>query len=281
MSFTDQVLESVAPWSDPGGFWDTYNAAIASLFEPVFDIVTDSGDPNQTIVAVLSTSLNAAASVTSLPITRVTQAISAGTEITLIYLTSTQTFTVSSDAHLGDASISVEAAVLNFAYPMGAPVQLAYSPGWSKLLNYLDCPDEFLPYLSQFNGADVPVGLDPATARQKIVAESAQHRGTPLAVKSAVQRNLRGTQSVVILERTDEEGANPYWFLVIVRPEEVIEVQALTDDVNATKPGGVQWTLIQTDGWTIGQMEASFLTIGALEAAFATLGGLENEQLGH
>lgn len=281
MSFTDQVLESVAPWADPNGFWNAYNAAIASMFETVFDIVTDSGDPNQTIVAVLSSPLSTAAPVTSLPVVYVSEGVPAGTEITLSFSTSIQTLTLAANTNTGDSSIIVESTSLNFAYPMGTPVQLAYSPGWSKLLSYIDCPDEFLPYLAQFNGTAVPVGLDATTARTKILAESAQHRGTTMSIASAAQRNLSGSQSITILERTDEEGPNAYWFFVIVRPEEVVSAPQLIADVNATKPGGVQWTLVQTDGWTIGQMEASFATIGDLEAAFTTLGGLENEQLGH
>lgn len=280
MSFTDQVLESVAPWADSAGFWVTYNAAIASMFESVFSIVADSGDPNQTIVAVLSQPLSTAAMVTGLPVGYVTTKVTAGTEVTLNFSTSIQMVTLSADTHVGDTSIAIKSTQLNFAYPAGTPVQLAYFPGWSKLLDPLNCPDQFLPFLAQFNGTNVPVTLDAATARAKIAGESAQQRGTVASVRSAVQRNLSGTQSATILERTGQTGPDPYHFMVIVRPEEVVDVNALTNAVNDTKPGGIQWTLIQTDGWTIGQMEAQYATIAQLEAAFTTISGLQNNQPG-
>ena len=45
--------------------------------------------------------------------------------------------------------------------------------------------------------------------------------------------------------------------------------------MNAVKPGGVMWTLVQTDDWTISQMEISQATVTPLEAAFITVTHLE------
>lgn len=280
--FSDLLLASTSPWSDPSGFWDTYNAALATMFEPVYDIVADQGDVEQTIVATLSNVLSTSAAITSIPVQSVSQPVTSGQIVTLSFGQSAQILTILTSANVGDTAIGVSSFTPNFSYPIGTPVQLEYIPGWSTLLDPVNCPDQFLPFLAQFNGTDIPVGLDAPTARTKIAGESAQHRGTLASVVSAVQRNLTGTQSVVILERVDAIGnVNAYWFVIVVRPEEVINVLSLTDAVNTIKPGGVQWTLVQTDGWTISQMEASAATIAILEGNFVTLTGLEGDRVGH
>lgn len=279
--FTDLVLEATSPWDDPTGWWAAYNASLAAMFEEVYDIVADRGDPEQTQVGLLGAPLSTDAEVTSLPVQFVASPIPEGTEITLFSVQFVQLFTTTADTEIGDTEISVEPLTPNFAFPTGTPVQLAYIPGWSSLLDPFNCPDQFLAFLAQFNGTDVPIGLDPATARTKILSEGSQKRGTLASITSTIQRNLSGTQSVFIQERINPLG-NPdaYWFVVVVKPEEVINVQALTDSVNAVKPGGVQWTLVQTDGWTISQMEASQATLTGLEGNFVTLGGLENDRPG-
>lgn len=281
MSFTDQVQESTSPWNDPRGFWSAYNAALASTFEVVYGLVADTGDPDQAIVATLGSLLSTSAPITEIPVQSVAAPIASGATVSLAFGQSLQDFELSADASVGDGFIAVESLTPNYPFPIGTPVQLQYVPGWSILLDPNNCPGEFLTFLGQFNGTVIPPGLDATTARAKIIGESAQHRGTTASVVSAVQRNLTGTQSVVIEERIDGSGnPNAYWFVVVVRPEEVISVQALTADVNAVKPGGVMWTLIQTDGWTISQMEASQVSISALEANFVTITGLENDRPG-
>ena len=296
-TFADQVATATAPWNDPNGFWAAYNAALASMFESVFSIVSDQGDPNQTTVATLSAPLSTAGPVSTLPVQSVAEVLSAGQEVTLAFAQSSQAFKLSVGAAVGATTIHVAPLTPNFAYPVGTPVQLAYVPGWSNLLDPNNCPDQFLTYLGQFNGTAIPPTLDPTTARAKIVGESAQQRGTLASVVSAVQRNLTGTQSVVVEERVDGSGnPNAYWFVVIVRPEEAgapaqtitnasvanpgPPLSALIDSVNAVKPGGVQWTLVLTDGWTISQVESSQATITALEGNFVTITGLEQDRPG-
>lgn len=47
--------------------------------------------------------------------------------------------------------------------------------------------------------------------------------------------------------------------------------------VNAVKPAGVQFTLLQTSNWTISELEASYDTIADVEAAFDSIGMLEGD----
>lgn len=126
-----------------------------------------------------------------------------------------------------------------------------YIPGWGTIFDVDRCATAFLPYLAQFVGVQIPAGTDDATARQIIRSESNQHRGTGTAIISAAQRNLRGTQSVTLLERTAADGTDDPWFFVLtVIPSEIISLPQLTADVNGVKPAGVQWHLGETDGYT-------------------------------
>lgn len=152
-----------------------------------------------------------------------------------------------------------------------------YIPGWSVLLDPTNCPAKFLPYCAMFNGTNVQPGTAEADARAIIKGESGFARGTAASIIAAAQRFLSGTQSAFLLERTP----TPYHFTLVVRPEEAVNVIALTAAVDAVRPAGVQWTLIQTDGWALFQMEAFEPTITLLEAQFSTITGLENDQVGH
>jgi hypothetical protein len=159
----------------------------------------------------------------------------------------------------------------------GSPDAVGYTAGWSTLLDPDNCPTQFLPYLGMFVGVYIPPGTADATARSLIKNEAGWARGTAAAIVAAAQRNLIGTQSVSLLERTPD----PYSFNLVVRPEECQNPAALTAAVNAVKPAGVVWTLVLTDTWDIFQMEASQGTLSALEGNFATITGLEQDQVGH
>lgn len=155
-----------------------------------------------------------------------------------------------------------------------------YTPGWSVLLDPDNCPTAFLPWLGQFVGVVVPPGTDDATARSLVKAEAGFQRGTPGAITTAATRNLTGTQSCVLLERTGINAPDAYHFLLICHPSEVLSVSELKAAVNAVRPAGLTWDLVLTDSWTIFQMEGQYATVAALEGAFTTVNGLERDQVG-
>lgn len=133
---------------------------------------------------------------------------------------------------------------------VGSPDQPAgYTAGWSTLLDPTACPTWALPYLAAFVGAIVPPGTDDATARSLITSEQGMQRGTPAAITSAAKRHLTGTQSVSLLERTPD----PYSFQLVVRPEEAKSASALQAAVDAVRPAGIRWTLVQADQYTWNQ----------------------------
>jgi tail protein P2 I len=162
--------------------------------------------------------------------------------------------------------------------PVGFDGESNYIPGYGSLFDAENCPAQQLPYLAQYVGVQIPVGAPEDVARALVIAENGQQRGTLPAVTSAIQRNLSATQSVTILERTYLDGTpDPDWSVIVVRPEEVISLAQLIADVNAIKPMGVFFSVVQTDGWTISEMEAAYPSITALEAAFSTLSNLETD----
>ena len=71
----------------------------------------------------------------------------------------------------------------------------SFVPGWSGLLDPVNCPTEFLPFLAQFAGCTIPVGTPDQQARQIIQLEAGQNRGTLAAIQSAALRYLVGTST--------------------------------------------------------------------------------------
>ncbi len=288
-SFTQELLDVVSPWDDPAGAWVNYNTALGAMFETVFSIVADQGDPNQTQVGSLTSLLSTSAPITSLPVSALPEKIPSGTYIQVYTIPPNppmlQLCLSSADAAAGATSISINSITPNFAYPLGSPVTLAYVPGWSSLLDPANCPAAFLPFLAQFVGAVVPQGTSAALARNLIDNDTGgfcncgnMNRGTVAAITHAAQSYLSGTQYVAIIERTAINGSNdPYFFLIVVHPSELVSATQLTNAVNLVKPAGVFWSLVQSSSWIISQMEASQVTLSALEGTFTTLAGLEGD----
>lgn len=156
----------------------------------------------------------------------------------------------------------------------------SYEPGWGALLDPDTSTD--LGFLGNFVGVMLPSGISEADARVLVRAESGINRGTPAAIISAVKRNLSGTQAVTLFERTAADGTTPdgYHFVIVVLTSEVISATALTAAVNAVKPGGLMWTLVQTASWTIAQLEAAYATVTLAEAAFSSVDHLESDLVG-
>lgn len=248
-AFAELLTESIAPWADNQGVWTAYNNAIATMFETVYDLVADLGDPNQTELATLSAQLDPGTEITSLPTSPLVAPVTADQYVTTTTTYASQNWLVTRTAGIGSTSISVSSQIVNSSYPINSQVANAYTPGWSSLLDPANCPNQFLPYLGQFVGTAIPPSLDATTARLIIQNECGLLRGTVKAILYATKRNLSGTQSAIVIERSDINGnPNPYYFLILVRPEEVVSVSALTDAVNNVKPAGLLWTLVQTDG---------------------------------
>jgi hypothetical protein len=146
-----------------------------------------------------------------------------------------------------------------------------FQPGYGSLLNIDTCADENLPYLAQFAGVTLPVGVGADQARTMIRMEPARKRGSPESIIAAAQRYLTGTQSVKLLESQGPNGPMRGWFVLIVRTEELTSgiswqaeqgswasattawqtgdnATALVEAVALAKPGGAKFVVVQTDG---------------------------------
>lgn len=74
-------------------------------------------------------------------------------------------------------------------------------PGWQILLDPLRAPAVVLPWLSQFDGAELLPVMDEAARRAAITDPEAFGRGTIEAMESVVKRRLTGTKTVIVTER--------------------------------------------------------------------------------
>lgn len=151
--------------------------------------------------------------------------------------------------------------IASIVMDQGYPDDDDYIPGWSTLLDPDTCPTAFLPFLAQFNGTDVPPGTDDATARAIIKGETGFARGTLQAVEGAIRLWLSGSQTFEMFERQKPDGsADAYWFTVVVDPAVVIDATQLVAAVNAVKPAGIMWALVQQTGYTWNQATGTWNT---------------------
>jgi hypothetical protein len=128
-----------------------------------------------------------------------------------------------------------------------------YQPGYASALDPQQATVGY-GFLGQFVGVQLPTGVDDETAKSLVLNEAGMSRATPAAVIAAAARNLSGTQSVAMLERTYADGSpDAGWFVLVVRPEEIISESALIASVNAVKLGGLMWTLVQSDAPLVSQ----------------------------
>jgi len=75
--------------------------------------------------------------------------------------------------------------------------------GWTILFDPDRCPVQALPYLAQYKGERLPVGWTEALAREQIRDAPNMHRGKPLSMFQAAQKNLTGNRLVSMTERAD------------------------------------------------------------------------------
>ena len=148
--------------------------------------------------------------------------------------------------------------------------------GWGPLLDPTVCPLKALPFLGQFVGAVVPVGVDEATARAIVTHSPGWARGTPASVAAAARLWLTGGQHVTVNERL---GGDAYAVEVVVYTAEVIDLSSLTAAVKAALPAGFALTVTVLTGWTIAQMESetSSNNIAYVESHWASIAAFESQ----
>src|SRR5690348_9222664 len=76
---------------------------------------------------------------------------------------------------------------------------------WSIIHDADRAPVEYLPYIAQFPGQEIPVGTPVDEARELIKAPANQERGGVEKMRYECQKTLTGTKYVKVIERDGDE----------------------------------------------------------------------------
>lgn len=145
------------------------------------------------------------------------------------------------------------------------------TPGWSAIVDLMRAPDAVLPWLGQFVGVTAPTGNTADQNRDLILNRPRTKRGRPLALISAVQQTLTGSQHVSIAER----DTSPYHATISVFTSECPDSDVTAAAIAANKPGMLIVDLAVNDGPTYADIEAAIggsPTYGERIAMFPTYG---------
>lgn len=135
---------------------------------------------------------------------------------------------------------------LALAEEEGTDGRAGYIPSWGKLLNPQLCPAPALPYLAQFVGVTIPVGMPAAEARTLIKSESGLERGTLASIEAAVRRAAPEANLAVFERETPSGVEDAYHLTIIVTPG--APVAAIEAAVREVKPGGVILHVVEAEG---------------------------------
>lgn len=140
--------------------------------------------------------------------------------------------------------------------------------GWSLALDPDLCPPEALPYLAQFVGERLPVGLAEPFQREWIKDEPNSVRGTVPSILRAAQRSLTGNRKVALLERGGVNDPD----LVVVRTyaSETPFPARVLHDLQDVMPADMTLDYRAIAGSTWGLVNANYASWGAVKADNAT-----------
>jgi hypothetical protein len=143
--------------------------------------------------------------------------------------------------------------------------------GWSAILDVNRAPVSFPRWLGQFVGVSLPRGFTELSGRQQIATPAGWKRGTPDAIRAAVQPLLTGSQTVLVLERTTDA----HHFTVATFTDETPDTAAVTAAVNAQKPAGLIVSVITIAHWVYITLITHDATYSAVTTEFATYNALK------
>lgn len=140
-------------------------------------------------------------------------------------------------------------------------------PGWGKILDVDNCPEDGLPYLAQFLGLRIPFGIDDAAARQFIKDKANWDRGSPDAIRKAAQTTLTGTKTVYVIER----DAGSAWHLKVTTLDSETASDTVTlKAIKLQKPIGIILTYDSVPGGDYATLAGTHTDYNDIDAQFAT-----------
>lgn len=129
-------------------------------------------------------------------------------------------------------------------------------PGWSQIFDLTRAKTEWLPWMGQLVGYQVPRQPDTqsleeydAIQRERIITHSSWLRGTVTSIRRAAQEHLGGLKRVNVFERRDD---NPYHIHVSVYASEIITSEAeVRQAVFSDKMAGLllDWAVLPGESW--------------------------------
>jgi hypothetical protein len=143
--------------------------------------------------------------------------------------------------------------------------------GWQILLDPDNAPAAALPYLAQYVGERLPVGISEAAARAWIKDAPNMRRGTLESVVRVAQRYLTGNGTVQVIERSGAGGASVDRLTVQTYVPETPDPDAVEEALlREVVPADIVLTYILAEGQTYGDIQAAHATYGAAATAYGT-----------
>jgi len=113
-------------------------------------------------------------------------------------------------------------------------------PGYSLLVDASRVPDVAIPWLAQFVGSDVVIGVPASVQRTQLTGLGTWKRGTVAALKAAPVPYLTGSQTVIVKER----DTGPYHLEVMTYANETPNQAAALAALLSQKPAGLVMTYV-------------------------------------
>lgn len=144
--------------------------------------------------------------------------------------------------------------------------------GWSVLIDLDRCPEDQLGYLAQFIGVSLKPGLADAEQRLWIEGADGFNRGTPEAIRVAVENTLTGLKRIFFDERVDPATwpADEAYHLTITTVISETPDPALTEaEIVKRKPAGIVLHYQTITGQTYISLETGSPTYADVLADYA------------
>lgn len=143
--------------------------------------------------------------------------------------------------------------------------------GWSIILDPDRAPAKVLPYLAQYVGERLPVGISEADAREWIKDAPNMRRGTLESVVRVAQRRLTGQRTVQVLERQGAGGAHEDKITVQTYVAETPDPAGTLADLRRDAiPADIVLTYNTAVGQTYADVAAAHATYALAAADYAT-----------
>lgn len=151
--------------------------------------------------------------------------------------------------------------------------------GWTALFDPMLVPAAALPYLAQYVGERLPLGLTEALQREWIGDKPNQRRGTLLSLVRAAQRTLIGQRTVAITERS---GGDPDTVAIVTYAGETPNPDAVLREILSVFPASMLlvYSTLTGESWNgvlTGTYGASW---AAVKAHYTTWGDVNSDVVG-